>query len=264
MSKETFKKALNFLYPSEGGFSNNKNDKGGPTNMGVTQATYNYYCRKHNLPAKNVKYITRDEATKVYYDEYWKGSGADKISETNPKMAVAVFDTAVLHGPATAQNYYKKSNGDLNKFLEIRKQSYDKIVAKDPNQKEFYNGWNNRVNNLKNYLNKTDFKSSSDNSQNTTLKTGVEVNVDKNGNRLFTREEIGKMSPEEFEQNEKAIMKQMKEQGIPTQAQADAKTKESSNSGGSKSGGNSKASGGSSSGDGNWVTINGHHVLLED
>lgn len=262
MSEETFKKALNFLYPSEGGYSNNKNDKGGPTNMGVTQATYNYYCRKHNLPAKNVKYITRDEATEFYYDEYWKGSGADKISETNPKMAVAVFDTAVLHGPATAKSYYQKSGGDLNKFLEIRKQSYDKIVAKDPNQKEFYNGWNNRVNNLKNYLNKTDFKLYSDNSQNAALKTGVEVNVDENGNRFFTCEEIGKMSPEEFEQNEKAIMKQMKEQGIPTKAQADAKVKASSNSG-LKSSSNSKASGVSSYSDGNWTTINGNHVLLD-
>lgn len=254
MSKEIFQKALNFLYPSEGGFSNNKHDKGGPTNMGVTQATYNAYCRKYNLPSKNVKYITKNEATKVYYKEYWQASGADKIANTDPKMAIAVFDTAVLHGPATAQNYYKKSSGDLNKFLDIRRQSYDKIIAKDPNQKEFYNGWNNRVSNLKNYLNKSDFKSASP----TTLKTSAEINVDENGNRLFTREEIGEMSPEEFEQNEKAIMKQMKEKGIPTKAQADAKAK-SSNSANS-----SKSSGGSSSGDGNWVTINGHHVLMGD
>lgn len=259
MSKEIFQKALNFLYPSEGGFSNNKHDKGGPTNMGVTQTTYNAYCRKYNLPPKNVKYITKNEATTVYYKEYWQASGADKIANNDPKMAIAVFDTAVLHGPATAQNYYKKSNGDLNKFLEIRKQSYDKIVAKDPNQKEFYNGWNNRVNNLKNYLDKSNFKSSSQNiTQNTTLKTGVEVNIDKDGNRIFTREEIGKMTPEEYQKNEPAIMQQMKEQGIPTKAQADAKAK-SSNSANS-----SKSSGGSSSGDGNWVTINGHHVLMND
>ena len=64
------------------------------------------------------------------------------------------------------------------------------------------------------------------------------------------------MTPDEFAQNEKAIMQQMKEQGIPTKAQADAKTK-------SSSGRSSKPSGGSSSGDGNWVTINGNHVLLD-
>ena len=95
------------------------------------------------------------------------------------------------------------------------------------------------------------------------LKASVEVNVDENGNKIFTREDIAKMTPEEYQKNESAIMAQMKESGIPTKAQADAKTKTSANSNASKSGGNSKASGGSASGDGNWVTINGHHVLLD-
>ncbi len=218
MPQENFKKALNFLYPSEGGYSNNKNDKGGPTNMGVTQRTYNYYCIKNNLPTKNIKNITRDEATKVYYDEYWRASGADKISD--PKMAVAVFDTAVLHGPGTAKSYYQKSGGDINKFLDLRNQSYDKIVAKDPTQNQFYAGWKNRVSNLKNYLQNNDLFKASDNSNNNpkTLNAGVEVNVDKNGQRLFTREEIGKMSTKEFQANESAILKQLREKGIPTKA----------------------------------------------
>ncbi len=33
---------------------------------------------------------------------------------------------------------------------------------------------------------------------------------------IFTREELGKMSGNEFAQHEKAIMKQLKERGIPT------------------------------------------------
>ena len=93
---------------------------------------------------------------------------------------------------------------------------------------------------------------------NTVLKGSVEYNDTKQ----FTREDIAKMTPEEYQKNESAIMAQMKESGIPTKAQAEAKTKANSNSG-SKSSGNSKASGGPSSGDGNWVTINGHHVLLD-
>lgn len=40
MSKENFEKALNFLFPAEGGYVNDVNDLGGPTNMGVTQNTY--------------------------------------------------------------------------------------------------------------------------------------------------------------------------------------------------------------------------------
>lgn len=79
--------------------------------------------------------------------------------------------------------------------------------------------------------------------------TGLAADI--NPDKTYTREEIGKMTPEEFEQNEKAIMKQMKEKGIPTKAQAKAKDKASSSSN-------------SSSSDGNWVTINGHHVLLDN
>ena len=89
------------------------------------------------------------------------------------------------------------------------------------------------------------------------LKASVEVNVDENGNEVFTREDIANMTPEEYQKNEPAIMAQMKESGIPTKAQSNAQTK-------SNSGGSSKASGGSSSGEGDWVTINGHHVLLDN
>ena len=150
MSYKNFEKALEFLFPSEGGYSNHKNDLGGPTNMGVTQSTYDYYRRKHDLQPKDVKNITRDEAKKIYYEDYWLTSGADKVSD--PKMGIVLFDTAVLHGPGKAREFYNSSGGNINKFLEIRRKSYDNIVARKPSQKVFYQGWQNRVTNLQNYL----------------------------------------------------------------------------------------------------------------
>ena len=53
------------------------------------------------------------------------------------------------------------------------------------------------------------------------------------------------------EKNEKAIMKQLKERGIPTR---DELKKQSSSRGSSNSDSNG----------GHWVTINGNHVLMED
>ena len=200
MTKENFEKALEFLFPSEGGYVNNKKDRGGPTNMGITQTTLNSYRKRKGLAYKDVKNITRDEAKAIYYDDYWKVSGADKISD--PNMAVAMFDTAVLHGPGTAKIFYNQSNGDLNKFLEIRQKSYDKIVANDPEQKIFYNGWNNRVNNLRNSIKNNKFvdKNSNliDQVPSKLLKIGIEMNVDNYGNPIFTPEEIGNMTSEEF------------------------------------------------------------------
>src|SRR5574344_1118504 len=107
MTNKNFELALEFLFPSEGGYSNHKADKGGATNMGVTQQTYNYYLKKNNLSQKDVKNITRNEAKEIYYNEYWKTSGADKIED--PKMAIAIFDTAVLHGPERAKSFYRQS-----------------------------------------------------------------------------------------------------------------------------------------------------------
>jgi len=59
------------------------------------------------------------------------------------------------------------------------------------------------------------------------------------------------MTPEEYQKNEPAIMKQMKESGIPTKIEASSKTQSNLNND-------------SSSGDANWVTINGNHVLLDN
>lgn len=123
MSKENFEIALQFLFPSEGGYVNDKDDKSGPTNMGITQLTYNNYRKRKGLPLNDVKNITKIEAVNLYYEEYWKLSGADNISD--PNMAVALFDTAVLHGPYRAKQYYEQSNKDLNKFLDIRQKSYE-------------------------------------------------------------------------------------------------------------------------------------------
>jgi len=214
MTDKNYEKALEFLFPSEGGYVNHKNDKGGATNMGITQSTYNNYMKKKNLSTKDVKLITRAEAEKIYYEDYWKTSGADKISDFN--MAITLFDTAVLHGPGTARKFYNESGGDLNKFLDIRQKSYDKIVANDPTQKDFYKGWNNRVNRLRGFIQSNQRNCSE---QNQVLKTGIEMNVDQSGNKIFTPEEIGNMNPQEFQQNMHIIDQQLQEGLIKPQSE---------------------------------------------
>ena len=71
---------------------------------------------------------------------------------------------------------------------------------------------------------------------------------------VFTREDFKNMSKEEFVQNEKAIMKQLKERGIPTR---DELKKQQSSS-------HRSSNSGSDSDGGHWVTINGNHVLMKD
>ena len=166
--------------------------------MGVTQSTYNMYRKNQGLSPKDVKQITKGEAVDLYYKYYWKPSGADNIPD--PNMAVTLFDTAVLHGVGQAQQYYKQSGGDIDKFLDIRQKHYDKRVTEDPSQKRFYRGWNNRVNNLRNNIkngtfttdnkdiedknsnNDTENYNNSENHYTTPFKLGIEYNDSQQNN----------------------------------------------------------------------------------
>ena len=76
---EKFRNSMNVVFDNEGGFSDDKDDLGGRTNMGITQSTYDSYCNKRGIKTKDVKNITRAEAIEVYYQDYWKASGADNI-----------------------------------------------------------------------------------------------------------------------------------------------------------------------------------------
>ena len=149
---KNFFSALDIVFNSEGNYVNDKDDKGGPTNMGVTQKTYDDYCKRYKLPQKDVKNLTRNETIKVYYNDYWIKTGLNK--EKDPIKSLVLFDTAVLHGVGRAKEYNKKSNGNIREILELRREHYKNKVKKDPSQKKFLKGWNNRVDKLEKILNR--------------------------------------------------------------------------------------------------------------
>ncbi len=130
--------ALDIVFGSEGKYVNHQNDKGGPTNMGITQSTYNDYCRRHKLPIKNVKNLSKNEVIQIYYNDYWVKLGLNK--ENDSIKSLILFDTAVLHGVGGAKNFHNKANGDLNKILELRREHYKNTAKKEPTQKSFEKG----------------------------------------------------------------------------------------------------------------------------
>ena len=221
MSKENFQKALEFVFHVEGGYNNDAADPGGPTNMGVTQTAYNAYRQRKKLPYKDVRNITKQEATDLYYEDYWLPSGADKIED--PKLAIAMFDTAVLHSSYDAHKFYSKSDGSVEDFLNIRQKSYDDNVAKHPKRKKFYEGWNNRVNDLRNKLGvsttspmgkiKQEFEATDApySLQNIVRPEFMQEPLKKyhlypETSRVYTFEEIGKMKPGEFARQQSRIL----------------------------------------------------------
>lgn len=148
---KNFEKVINYIFDSEKGFSNHKFDKGGRTNLGITQSTYNAWRSKKNLSPRDIKVITKEEAKQIYYEEFWKPSGAYKIQDL--RESYLLFDMSVNSGPVTARRLYEKSNGNIYKYLNDRKIYYDNIIKKDPTQSAFREGWNNRLKDVERNMN---------------------------------------------------------------------------------------------------------------
>ena len=79
--KEIYNKALKFVLKWEGGYVNDPDDKGGATNKGITQGTYNGWLKSKGLQSKDVKFITSDEVAKIYYQNYWLKAKCNTMSK---------------------------------------------------------------------------------------------------------------------------------------------------------------------------------------
>lgn len=148
---ELFKKALAFVLKWEGGFVNDPDDKGGATNKGITQSTYNRYRKRKGLQFQTVRYITQQEVEDIYFNDYWLKSGCEKMSK---KFAVLCFDTAVNMGTGIVKATGMTRNEEFlkaaeykfpEKYIEAKRAKYYEF-AKYGNQKKFLNGWLNRLN----------------------------------------------------------------------------------------------------------------------
>jgi len=142
MNNELFNQALRFVLNQEGGFVSDPDDKGGATNKGVTQATYDSYRKSHKKSIQTVKNIADAEVADIYFNNYWLKAGCDKMT---PIFAVISFDTAVNMGIGRVQEFMQAAAyKSTDKFLLARIGKYVEF-AQVGNQKKFLLGWLNRV-----------------------------------------------------------------------------------------------------------------------
>ena len=183
-TNSAFEEALAYVLEMEGGWSDNSSDRGGQTNMGVTQPSYDKYRDWKKLSKRNVKYITKAEAKELYYQFFWKEVKGDKYERS---LAIVMFDTAVYVGPYGSTAPYRggaikflqqtlglygdgswggktetaftnlprtKHYNMALKILELRKQHHYEDVRRNPTQKTFLEGWLNRTDKLTKYIKK--------------------------------------------------------------------------------------------------------------
>lgn len=165
-----FDQALSYTLGNEGGYVDDPDDAGGPTNRGITIATLGSW-RLQRVTHEDIKNMTDYEVAKIYYARHWIPLHLNDV--TQPQIAIALFDCGVLFGTGTAAVYAQKALVDcsydltidgflgdksmaslnavkpaffLKAFSELLLSRIVKTVANHPPDKKFKHGWENRVN----------------------------------------------------------------------------------------------------------------------
>lgn len=171
-----FETALKVLLHHEGGYANRVNDRGGPTNFGITLATLTEY---QGRPAtmEQIQALTADKAAQIYQRLFWDRMALDHVE--SELVATVLLDQGVLTGPGTAVGRLQtllglhpdglpgplttvainRENGEALAFRFIRASShhYTAVVAADPTQLEFFAGWSDRLYSLLDFVFLGDF-----------------------------------------------------------------------------------------------------------
>jgi lysozyme family protein len=96
MAAENFDRCFRFILQFEGGFVNDPRDPGGPTNLGITQATLSAFLGRQATIAE-VRALTPAKAALIYRAKFWDHVNGDNLPEG---IDLAVFDFGVQSGPS--------------------------------------------------------------------------------------------------------------------------------------------------------------------
>ena len=108
--KQNFDHALALTLREEGGFTSDPRDKGGPTNLGITQHVWEDYIG-HAVDDAAMRALTIDDVTPLYRENYWQKIAGDALPSG---LDCALFDFAVNSGPRCASTV-------LQSLLSVKK-----------------------------------------------------------------------------------------------------------------------------------------------
>ncbi|WP_017941704.1 glycoside hydrolase family 108 protein [Thioalkalivibrio sp. ALE6] len=152
----------------EGGFVDHPDDRGGPTNMGITQGTLSEYFGRQ-ATVDEVRKLRQDTARAIYRDRYWHKPGFHSL-ELPTALADMVLDAGVHHGPYQATRMLQRAAGTTDDgiigpltqeavltsdliplaagFLAERAEFFGQLITRDPSQAAFAHGWMRRLGKL--------------------------------------------------------------------------------------------------------------------
>lgn len=168
IQKGNFSRAIDKMLNLEGGKTYEKSDRGGKTNFGITQRTFNTWRDSINKPKADVFKISQEEAKEIYKKNYWD---LIKGSQLPHDIAQAILSMALTDGPQDAIKHTQKILGipptgimgpiTMKSIWSAAKQKGTKkltnyIVDKqiqryksDEQAKTYGRGWTNRAESLR-------------------------------------------------------------------------------------------------------------------
>lgn len=107
--KNNFEECFELMLKSEGGYSNNKLDPGGITNLGVTKAAWESYLG-HSVTEQDMRDLTPAVVKPFYKARYWDACRCDDLPAG---LDLCVFDTAVNSGVGRAVKILQAAVGSV-------------------------------------------------------------------------------------------------------------------------------------------------------
>jgi lysozyme family protein len=157
MITDLFNRCIAVVLNNEGGYVDHPHDPGGETKMGIAKKFY---------PNLDIKNLTRNQATEIYFRDYWSKMNLTGIRDeilvlhlfdmgvnagirTAIKMIQRIVETSAdgIIGPETIGliNDFEGNLADL--YRQERRKYYFSIARNKPDMQVFLAGWLNRIDN---------------------------------------------------------------------------------------------------------------------
>ena len=174
LSNDVFGSIFEYILSVEGGYSNDKADKGGKTKYGIIEVE----ARKYGYQG-DMKNLTKEIAEDIYKNKYYLSNNLDKIKDK--RVALSIADWTINSGnwgTKKAQQAVNILKGEilvvdgvlgeksieainsirpemfLNQYHVLQRRFYQAIVDHNASQKVFLKGWLNRVVRKEEYIKK--------------------------------------------------------------------------------------------------------------
>jgi lysozyme family protein len=98
------------ILATEGGYVDNKDDRGGVTNFGITEAV-----ARANGFTGSMREMTKDQALAIYQQQYFFKPKFDLVMKLSAPIAAEVFDCGVNMGPSVPSKWLQRILNALNR-----------------------------------------------------------------------------------------------------------------------------------------------------